>query len=134
MTYDGSKFRIWYNGMPGPLESLPHIAVAYAESSDGVNWHKPHLRLVKDLNGSLDNNLTNLMQSNESVKDLGGDTEPSKRFRAMGVGAYVGPTKEHGVYKEHWPVDQQGRNIHGVYTLHSLSLIHNLTLPTTPYV
>ena len=119
LTYDGSKFRIWYNGMPGPLESLPHIAVAYAESSDGINWHKPHLRLVKDLNGSLDNNLTNLMQSNVSVIDLGVDTEPSKRFRAMGVGAYVGPTKEHGVYKEHWPVDQQGRNIHGVYHLHS---------------
>ena len=119
LTYDGSIFRIWYNGMPGPLETLPHISVAYAESSDGINWHKPNLRLVRDLNGSFDNNLTNLMQSNVSVVDLGDDVEPSKRYRGMGVGAYVGLTGQRGVYKEYWPVDEHGRRIHAVYYLYS---------------
>lgn len=119
LTHDGNKFRMWYNGMPGPLKTLPHMAVAYAESDDGIEWRKPSLGLVKSLDGSLDNNLTNLVQNVVSVVDLGENAEPEKRYRGIGAGAYVQPTGERGVYQEHWPEDEHGRRLHGMYLLYS---------------
>ena len=119
LTHDAGKFRLWYNGLPGPLKTLPHMAVAYAESDDGIEWHKPSLGLVKSLDGSLDNNLTNLIQNAVSVVDVGDAAEPEKRYRGMGVGAHIRPTGERGVYQEHWPLDEQGRRIHGMYLLYS---------------
>ena len=28
LTHDGHTFRLWYNGLPGPLKILPHMATA----------------------------------------------------------------------------------------------------------
>ena len=119
LTHDGKTFRMWYNGLPGPLETLPHMACAYAESDDGIEWRKPHLRLVKSLDGSLDNNLTNLIQNAVTVIDLGDTAEPDKRYRGTGVGAHIRATEEPGVYREHWPLDAHGRRINGMYLLYS---------------
>jgi len=119
LTHDGQTFRLWYNGMPGPIEVYPHWAVAYAESDDGIEWRKPSLGLVRSLDGSLDNNLTNLIQSAATVIDLGADADPEKRYRAEGKGACIRPTGERGVYREHWPLDAKGRQLNGMYLLYS---------------
>ena len=119
LTHDGHAFRMWYNGMPGPLATLPHMATAYAESDDGVEWRKPRLGLVRSLDGSLDNNLTNLIQNSVTIVDLGEDAGPERRFRAMGVGAHIRPTGEPGGYREYWPLDEKGRRMHGTYLLYS---------------
>jgi hypothetical protein len=57
----GGKFRMWYLGM-SQREIIQGQApgywrpMCYAESTDGVNWIKPNLRLV-EFNGSRDNNI-----------------------------------------------------------------------------
>ena len=119
LTYDGQVFRLWYSGMPGPIEAYPHWAVAYAESDDGIEWRKPSLGLVRSLDGSLDNNLTNLIQNAVTVIDLGEDADPEKRYRAEGKGACIRATGERGVYREHWPLDAKGRQLNGMCLLYS---------------
>jgi len=52
---DGDKLRMWY--ICRDKENVPNVA--YAESTDGVNWIKPNLGIV-EYQGSTDNNLVGL--------------------------------------------------------------------------
>lgn len=52
---DGSKLRMWY--ICRDKNNIPNVA--YAESTDGVNWTKPNLGIV-EYEGSKDNNLVGL--------------------------------------------------------------------------
>jgi hypothetical protein len=57
----GEVFHLWYNANYGPMRPLSGFerekcAIAYATSTDGVNWTKPNLGLV-EFNGSKANNL-----------------------------------------------------------------------------
>jgi len=49
-----NRFRMWYNVKnPG---RHPGVCFAYAESKDGIRWHRPNLGLV-EIDGSTNNNL-----------------------------------------------------------------------------
>lgn len=52
---DGGKLRMWY--ICRDKKNVPNVA--YAESTDGVNWIKPNLGIV-EYDGSKDNNLVGL--------------------------------------------------------------------------
>lgn len=61
---DNGKFRMWYvsAGDDRLDKSVPRSSpwrVAYAESSDGINWTKPNLGLV-EYNGNKNNNLVSI--------------------------------------------------------------------------
>lgn len=54
---DGEKFRAWYRVDAADFNKGGRNSMtAYAESDDGVHWHKPQLGLI-DFNGSKENNL-----------------------------------------------------------------------------
>ncbi|GBG06491.1 hypothetical protein PAT3040_01018 [Paenibacillus agaridevorans] len=64
VLYIDGKFRMWYNASPEIDASITlnddfPALIAYAESSDGVNWEKPNLGLV-EFNGSKANNLVEI--------------------------------------------------------------------------
>ena len=52
---DPSSFRMWYN-VKNPGHPRLYTCYAYAESQDGVNWHRPALDLI-DVDDSKENNL-----------------------------------------------------------------------------
>ena len=57
MFRDGDRFRAWYRCTPGDdTNTTAPSCTAYAESDDGVTWHKPSLGLI-EFEGSKDNNL-----------------------------------------------------------------------------
>lgn len=55
---EGNTYRMWYQVMASREWHIDHEAgaVCYAESTDGIRWEKPNLRLV-EFNGSKDNNI-----------------------------------------------------------------------------
>ena len=56
---DGDKFRAWYRVNPwavGKAPRRPQTMTAYAESTDGIHWHKPKLGII-EFEGSKENNL-----------------------------------------------------------------------------
>src|SRR4051794_14738094 len=59
---EGGRLRMWY--ICRDEDSAPHLA--YAESTDGVNWEKPALGLV-EYKGGKSNNLTNVTSLEGSV-------------------------------------------------------------------
>jgi hypothetical protein len=109
------KYKLWYNTntkcpthgqVPGhcphlgyPKEWLPALrgerrsATLYAESSDGISWHKPSLGIVS-WNGSTSNNIVLDAGSNDYNRgvllDLH-DSNASRRFKLFG-GVNVPPT------------------------------------------
>ena len=52
---DGGKFRAWYR-VDAPHGKQQYSRIAYAESTDGIYWHKPKLGII-EFNGSKNNNL-----------------------------------------------------------------------------
>lgn len=64
MLHDNNKYRMYYKAgcsptlrsTPPPELSKQKIRICYAESSDGINWHKPALGIC-EFNGSRDNNI-----------------------------------------------------------------------------
>lgn len=88
---EGGKYRLWYVAFDDrkdhPVASERWRA-AYAESTDGVNWTKPHLGLV-DFNGNKDNNLiltdpAPLGFVNLKVLRDDADPDPQRRYKATG--------------------------------------------------
>jgi len=54
---EGEKFRMWYDALfIGGLPQEGARRLCYAESTDGINWHKPVLGLV-EFDGSKENNI-----------------------------------------------------------------------------
>ena len=49
---DGAVYRMWYRAGSG----MPHHHTAYAESADGITWHKPTINKI-EWHGSEENNL-----------------------------------------------------------------------------
>ncbi len=62
-------FRMWY-GSPG--------RVLFATSSDGIHWQRPMLKIAGE------NNATNLNLHSHSILDDKFETDPKKRYKAVG--------------------------------------------------
>lgn len=54
--YDGGRYRLWYNANDTSRTAASGLMVCYAESDDGVHWHKPGINVI-DWNGSKKNNI-----------------------------------------------------------------------------
>ena len=52
---DGSRYRVYYRGV-GEGKGANGQVTCYAESTDGIKWVKPHLR-IHNVNGTLENNV-----------------------------------------------------------------------------
>ena len=100
----GDKFRLWYAALDGArgeqAEQNPAFwRLAYAESTDGVNWVKPKLGLV-EYNGSRDNNLCLVepVMGPINVKVLyePNDPDPSRRYKMVGHIYWLKGKTRHG--------------------------------------
>lgn len=103
---DGGLYRAWYRASDPAYTGEPHSGnpgelIMYAESSDGVEWTFPHLRL-HEIGGTLDNNvvlagqapfLTNFMPFLDTRKGV----DPSERYKA--VAGYPGSGDKRGSTK-----------------------------------
>ncbi len=104
---DGGRLRMWYHAIPGDWDMHTDMAsIAYAESDDGIHWHKPALGILK--HGSGPNNLTNLGLHSGTVF-IDPDSPASHRYRATGCGYK-------GLFLAHPEIVAGGR---GYYTAHS---------------
>ncbi len=104
---EGGRFRLWYQAWPQDWSGEDVVAVACAESEDGLNWHRPDYGLI-DCCGSRNNHLTDLPFHSPSVF-IDPHAGPQARYRAFG---YTAPKKLAGRYSHqvHRP---------GYYTAHS---------------
>jgi hypothetical protein len=99
---EGDKFRMWYIAWPQsdpryPKDTAPpHRPVAYAESVDGIHWHKPKLGLV-EFCGNQDNNLVSIEPKDSpyavandyvSVIRDDADSDPARRYKMVYI-AYL---------------------------------------------
>ena len=104
VLHDGERFRMWYQSLTSGSRRGNPYAVAYAESTDGVQWDRPELGIVEE-NGSRKNNLVKLRGHGPSVMDLGPDAPPDKRFLGIAVGYTpilgVPEVLEHEVTRKH---------------------------------
>lgn len=120
---DGGKIRMWYHVMAGayqPGTNPPFLGVAYAESQDGIRFHKPVVRAV-EFDGSRENNL--VLPSDPALAVVGGGSvfidenpacPPERRYKSWTKyyskpGAAIrGP---HRVWYSadglHWKVDER---------------------------
>ncbi len=100
---DGNIFRAYYRGYNGATVG-PEVT-AYAESTDGINWIKPNLRLFQ-VNGTIDNNVVvaNAPRINHNFSpflDVNPNAAPNQRYKAIagtangGLFAYVSPDGIH---------------------------------------
>jgi hypothetical protein len=87
----GDVFHLWYNGNHGPMRPLTGFerektSIAYATSTDGVNWTKPNLGLV-EFNGSKANNLVDFpdskLWSTCAIIHEPEEPDPGKRFKMV---------------------------------------------------
>ncbi len=74
LHYDAEEecYKAWYDTGGG---------VAYAISSDGIDWEKPRLGIIEK-DGSRDNNLVSPGRGFSVVKDID-DKDPSRKYKAM---------------------------------------------------
>ena len=83
LGYDRGKqlFRMWYH-VKNPGKGGPYQSYAYAESKDGLQWHRPKLGLI-DIDGSKDNNLfsTQAAYGLFMVDDGPEYPDPTRRFK-----------------------------------------------------
>ena len=84
---EDSKYRLWYVAFDDEASNTIASArwrAAYAESSDGVTWTKPHLDLV-ELHGNKNNNLLDMgdkwgFVNLKVIKDES-DSDPERRYK-----------------------------------------------------
>lgn len=108
---DGGTFRMWYQAWPRDWDGQDVVAVACAESDDGLTWRRPCYGLLECC-GSADNHLTDLPFHCPSVwidPTAGG----SARYRAFG---YADPRK---VARYERRISQSG-----YFTAHSADGLH----------
>ena len=91
---DGNYFRMYYRGshvthLQDRSESTPQVT-CYAESSDGIHWHRPELGLC-EFNGSSDNNIILTPKTGRSAthnfcpfRDSNPEAPRSERYKALG--------------------------------------------------
>ena len=82
---DGERFRAWYRVDATGLTANRQSMAAYAESDDGIHWHKPKLGLI-EFDGSKENNLVwNGDIVNLAVfRDDNPTAKPNERYKAIG--------------------------------------------------
>jgi hypothetical protein len=117
---DGDKYRMYYhawqvpgNGSPYPVHPL---VIAYAESSDGIQWTRPNLGLFA-FGGSKDNNIVLADIKGTECHDLSPFVDknpkatPEGKYKAVGFAPYFKPSglwafqSPDGV---HWTAMQDG--------------------------
>lgn len=81
---DGDRFRAWYRVDSAPFEGKRHTMTAYAESEDGVHWHKPKLGII-EFNGSKENNLVwdGAAANMAPFRDDNPQCKPDERYKAV---------------------------------------------------
>ncbi|MBC8354602.1 MAG: hypothetical protein H8E66_21610 [Planctomycetes bacterium] len=82
---DGPTYRAWYRVDAAGLTADRKSMTAYAESDDGIHWHKPKLGLI-EFEGSKENNLVwNGNIVNLAVfRDDNPSAKPNERYKAIG--------------------------------------------------
>ena len=114
VLHDGGVYRMWYQGWPRDWDGRNSAIVCYAESDDGVTWHKPELHL--DDRFEAPNNVTDLGMHAPSVF-IDPEAPPSHRYRAAGAagksyaGAHPDVTSQsyytaHSADGLHWTLDE----------------------------
>ena len=98
---DGDVYRAYYRGRHGREGTAAREVTCCAESTDGVQWTKPDLRLY-EVNGTLDNNA--VLAGYAPVEhnftpfiDTRPGTPSSERFK--GLGGLINFSDEHGVVR-----------------------------------
>jgi len=85
------KFRMWYGAVDSWEEFEPlrqNMRLAYAESDDGIEWHKPKLGL-REYHGSKANNLCQLDRecyNSPSILYEPDEPDPNRRYKMNYVG------------------------------------------------
>lgn len=117
IIHDGDVYRMYYMGM-----SAGHRYTCYAESTDGVHWEKPHLRIHEVL-GTRDNNVV-LIDRNAGTNfapflDANSDARDSQRFKSFAVrGGLVPYASADGL---HWKPMHDGPVItQGAFDSHNI--------------
>ena len=84
---DGDKFRAWYR-VDGKVLSDRRSMTAYAESTDGIHWHKPNLGII-EFDGSKENNLVwdGKAVNMAPFRDGNPAAKPEERYKAVARGA-----------------------------------------------
>jgi hypothetical protein len=104
---DGGLYRMWYQAWPRDWDGRDVIAVACAESDDGLTWRRPAYGLVECC-GSSANHLTDLPFHSPSVL-IDPDAPAEQRYLAFGytdpakIGRYGQPVAQRGYYVAHSP-------------------------------
>ncbi len=86
---EGGMYRLWYNTiLPAEKYKVDNLRVCYAESSDGLEWHKPALG-VMPWNGSTSNNLVYAGSPYSISCELGAvfadpSAPPNARYKLVG--------------------------------------------------
>ena len=84
---DGDKFRMYYRGMPEAKHDFDTEVTCYAESSDGVEWTRPSLRL-HEVRGTRDNNVIlvrhRVCTNFAPFKDTNPNCSDEHRYKALG--------------------------------------------------
>ncbi|MBQ8813031.1 MAG: hypothetical protein IJZ85_00840 [Lachnospiraceae bacterium] len=119
---DGDIFRMYYICFPMYNEERtahkpPFFHICYAESKEGICWHKPNLGIC-EINGSTDNNvvvITNSMDAFHVFIDKNPDCSPQEKYK--GIYTKSGKRKKElwcmtshdGIhFKEGWMITDKG--------------------------
>lgn len=109
---EGGRFRMWYQAWPQDWNGEDVVAVACAESEDGLEWRRPDYGLIES-NGSRHNHLTDLPFHSPAIF-IDPHAAPEARYRAFG---YTAPQKLDDRYPHRV-------NRAGYYAAHSADGIH----------
>lgn len=107
VLHEDGRFRMWYQAWPRAYDGTDSLAVACAESDDGLNWRRPAYGLM-EIDGGRDNPLTDLPFHAPSVL-IDPDAPAQQRYRAFGythperAKGYQLPTPDKGYYTAHSP-------------------------------
>lgn len=90
---DDNIYRMYYTSWHiANHDSLSHPGfIAYAESNDGISWHRPNLGLV-EFQGSMNNNIIMSQINGKEMldfsvfKDTNPVASPDERYKAVGLG------------------------------------------------
>ncbi len=108
---DGDRYRMWYRSETAV--DPKHFYTAYAESPDGIQWHRPELGIVS-FDGSTDNNICidNPDVKNAAVfKDERPGLPDHERYKAVGRWTRGKPSRIYGLVSAdgiHWAPAQDG--------------------------
>lgn len=109
VLHDEGRYKIWYYFRPDADPAAPDAPrqfIAYAESSDGIEWEKPELGLVEH-NGNKRNNLLFRSDREDGGRGVGGATvfiDPSstdERYKLIHSGRIT--ADEWAAFERDWP-------------------------------